>query len=86
MVQWLTNPIRNHGVGGSIPGLAEWVKNLNAVAWVTGEVWVQSPAQHSGRICFAAAVGHKCSSHSIPDLGTKIPHKGAERCDQKNKS
>lgn len=28
--------------------MAQWVKNLNAVAWVTGEVWVQSPAQHSG--------------------------------------
>lgn len=50
--------------------MAQWVKNLNAVAWVTGEVWVQSPAQHSGRICFAAAVGHKCSSHSIPGPGT----------------
>ena len=25
MVQWLTNPTRNHGVVGSIPGLAQWV-------------------------------------------------------------
>ena len=24
--QWLTNPIRNHEVVGSIPGLAQWVK------------------------------------------------------------
>ena len=28
MAQWLTNPIRNHGVEGSIPGLPQWVKDL----------------------------------------------------------
>ena len=24
---WLTNPTRNHGVAGLIPGLAQWVKD-----------------------------------------------------------
>ena len=27
VVQWLTNPTRNHDVVGSIPGLAQWVKD-----------------------------------------------------------
>ena len=27
VVQWLTNPTRNHEVVGSIPGLAQWVRD-----------------------------------------------------------
>ena len=28
MVQWLTNPTRNHEAVGSVPGLAQGVKDL----------------------------------------------------------
>ena len=28
MVQWLTNPTRNNEVSGSVPALAQWVKDL----------------------------------------------------------
>jgi len=28
VAQWLTNPSRNHEVAGSIPDLAQWVKDL----------------------------------------------------------
>ena len=27
MAQWLMNPTKNHEVGGSIPGLPQWVKD-----------------------------------------------------------
>ena len=27
MAQWLTNPTRNREISGSVPGLAQWVKD-----------------------------------------------------------
>ena len=28
VAKWLTNPTRNHEVAGSVPALAQWVKDL----------------------------------------------------------
>ena len=60
-------------VRAGVPTVAQWVKNLAAVAWVDAEV--QSPACHSGlRIwcCHGCGIGHSCGLDSVPGLETSV--------------
>ena len=58
-----------------VPAVARWVKHLNAAAWVSVEVQVQSPAWHSGlkdpaaaRVAAAARIQFRPRNFQMPQV------------------
>ena len=69
MAQWLTNPTRNHEVVGSVPALAQWVKDLvlpRAVVEVADVAWIPH--------CCGSGVGRRLQLQLDPYLAWEISY------------
>ena len=51
MARWLMNLTRNHGVVGSVPGLAQWVEDPHCC-----ELWCRLQTWLGSRVAVAVAV------------------------------
>ena len=75
------SPTRNHEDVGSIPDLAQWVRDL-----AFHELWCRSKMQLGSHIAVSVAEASRCSSDSTPSLGTSMCRRCGPEKQKQNKT